>query len=330
MTRNIWWGVGIAATLLICLGLGLLLAVQVAPTPIVGVVRYDNVIDFTGAQALTRLLDQARADRDVAAVVVEINSPGGYATSSESLFYSLLDVRRTKPVVAVIDGVAASGGYYLAVAANRIYAPASSYVGNVGTRGGRPIDPIIYPEELSSGPYKLSGGSRFDQIRQLDLVAQSFVTNVVAMRSVAALNPLTIDAATVAEARIYLGSEAQAIGYIDAQGSTADAVNGAAELAGLRKFRTVDLITHYGLEEAALPAPPAPDPLAQEVQRLVRGAPPDTVYMLDDRVPLPAAASQGALLDQLRRLRATAPGPLNVQPQASASRPALAFPFSGD
>lgn len=324
MTRNIRWGIGIAASLLICLGLGLLLAVGIAPTPIVGVIRFDNVIDFTSAQTLTRLLDEAKADPDVAAVVIEINSPGGYATSSESLFYSLLDVRRAKPVVAVIDSVAASGGYHLAVAANRIYASASSYVGNVGTRGGRPVDPIIFPEELSSGPYKLTGGSRFDQIRQLDLVAQSFITNVVTMRARALVNPLTIDADTVAEARIYLGSEAQAIGFIDAQGSTADAVSGAAELAGLHTFRTEDLVTRYGFEETAQIVQ---EPLAQKVQRLVRAAPPDTIYMLDDRVPLPASANQGALLDQLRRLRATAPGPLNVQSPSTAAR---AYPFSGN
>jgi ClpP class serine protease len=302
---------------LICLGLGLLLAVAVAPTPIVGKVRFDNVIDFESARTLTALLEEAEDDPDVAAVVLEINSPGGYATSSESLFYNLLALRRNKPLVAVVDGVAASGGYYMAVAAIRIYAPASSYVGNVGTRGGRPVDPLIFPEELSSGPFKLTGGSRFDQIRQLDLVAQSFISNVVALRASAALNPLTIDADAVAEARIYLGSEAQAIGYIDAQGSTADAINGAAELAGLRNFRTVDLAERYGL---AQDLPSLVEPLDQQVQRLVYNAVPDTIYMMDDRVALPNDHEQSALLEQLRRLRATAPGPLHVPAAAPSMR----------
>lgn len=315
MTRNAWWAVGTAATLSICLGIGLLVAAVAAPTPIVGVVRFDDVIDFESARALTAVLERAKDDPAVAAVVLEINTPGGYATSSESLFYTLLDLRRSKPLVASIDGLAVSGGYYMAAAANRIYAPASSYVGNVGTRGGRPVDPLIYPDELSSGPYKLAGGSRFDQIRQLDLVAQSFISNVVALRSVAKMNPLQIDAATVAEARIYLGSEAQAIGYIDAQGGPADAVNGAAELAALRDFRTVELITYYGLEEVNTTST---DPLASRVQRLLAGASPDTIYMMDDRVPLPGNAAGGALLEHLGRLRATAAGPLERQLQTSA------------
>ena len=315
MTRNAWWGISTAAALLICLGLGLLIAAVVAPTPIVGIVRFDNVIDFESARALTAVLERAKNDPSVAAVVLEINSPGGYATSSESLFYTLLDLRRSKPLVASVDGLAASGGYYMAAAANRIYAPASSYVGNVGTRGGRPVDPLIYPDELSSGPYKLAGGSRFDQIRQLDLVAQSFISNVVALRSLAQVNPLQIDAATVGEARIYLGSEAQAIGYIDAQGGPADAVNAAAELAALRDFRTVDLIAYYGLEDLNTTST---DPLATRLQRLRQGASPETIYMMDDRVPLPGNAAGGALLEQLERLRATAAGPLGGQRQLSA------------
>ncbi len=314
MNKNSRWWIGVAAALLVCLGIGLLLAATIAPTPIVGVIRFDQVIDSDSAAALTSILDQARDDPSIAAVVLEIASPGGSATSSESLYFSLLDLRRAKPLVALVDGVAASGGYYMAIAANRIYATASSYVGNVGTRGGRPIDPTIYPDELSSGPYKLTGGSRFDQIRQLDLVAQSFISNVVTLRSNATLNPLQIDAETVAEARIYLGSEALAIGMIDAQGGPADAVSGAAELAGISDYRTVNLTDYYNL---GADAAPSPEPLLLQVQRLVRNAGPDTIYMMDDRVPLPELATNNRVLEHLRRLRAAAAGPLHIQPTAS-------------
>ncbi len=110
--------------------------------------------------------------------------------AARALFYTLLQLRQAKPLVIVVDGLAASGGYYMAAAGNRIFAPASSYVGNIGTRGGRPTDPSIAADELSSGPYKLEGGSRFDQIHQLDLVAGAFVNNVVAQRTQSAVNPL--------------------------------------------------------------------------------------------------------------------------------------------
>ena len=131
----------------------------------------------------------------MAGVVLEVLSPGGYATSSESIYYTLLRLRQQKPLVVVVDGMAASGAYYMAVAANRIYAPPSSEIGNVGTRGSRPDDPALAPNELSSGPYKISGGSRFEKIHQLELTGQAFVDNVVSQRSKSQLNPLKLTAA---------------------------------------------------------------------------------------------------------------------------------------
>ena len=187
--------------------------------------------------------------------------------------------------MVVIDGLAASGGYYMAAAANRIFAPASAYVGNIGTRGGRPTDPTIALDELSSGPYKLEGGSRFDQIHQLDLVAQAFIKNVVSQRLASPANPLKLSPEEVGEARIYLGSEALALGLIDGEGSRTEGIQAAAELAGLSNYRVVDLEEVLGIP--ALPPPPSP---AQPQQSLLADAPPGTIFMLDSRIPLPERA----------------------------------------
>ena len=230
---NIWYG---QAFLLVCLLVGIALGGWLMPEPLVGVVRFDSAIDFATASDLIDVLESARQDDRVAAVVLELASPGGLATSSESIFYTMMRLRAEKPVVVVVDGIAVSGGYYMAAAANRIYAPASSYVGNVGTRGPRPGDPTLAPEEMSSGPYKLSGGSRFDRIHQLDLVRAAFLDNVVHLRRNAESNPLKTDPDTVGEGRIYLGSEAIAIGMVDFEGGRSDAILGAAELAGLRRY----------------------------------------------------------------------------------------------
>ncbi len=302
-TPNILWALAIAGLLLACLGVGLAIGGFVAPMPTVGVVRFDEVIDFETASRLNQIIESAARDDQIAAVVLEIASPGGYATSSESIYYTLLKLRQAKPLVVIIDGLAASGGYYMAAAGNQIFSPASSYVGNVGTRGGRPSDPMIYPDELTSGPYKLSGGSRFDQIRQLDLVARSFISNVVQQRSAAAVNPLSIGADTVAEARIYLGNEALAIGLIDAEGGRADAVTAAAHLAGLQDYAVDDLEARYGVDVSPYYSQ---EPLEERARRLTRAAPPDAVYMLDDRVPLPGLAERNELLTQLRNLRSQA------------------------
>lgn len=251
--------------------------------PVLGLVRFEGEIDFASAQNLITLLETARRDARVRGVVLELLSPGGFATSSESIFYTLLKLRAEKPIVVVIDGLAASGGYYMAAAGNRIFAPASAYVGNVGTRGGRPTDPAIAPDELSSGPYKLEGGSRFDQIHQLQLVTRAFVSNVAAQREASPVNPLKITPEELGEARLYLGSEALALGLIDAEGGRADGLEAAAELAGLEDYEVVELPEFLGLLP---PSEPAPSP-EQALQDMVDSAPPGALYMLDSRIRLP-------------------------------------------
>ena len=305
MRSNQWEYLVMALALVLCLVLGLGLGVYAAPRPAIGYVRFEGVIDLASADYLVNLLESARSDRRIAGVVLEVASPGGLATSSESLFYTLLKLRQQKPVVAVIDGLALSGGYYAAAAANRIYMPASAYVGNIGTRGTRPVDPMITPDELSSGPYKLTGGDRFDRIRQLDLVKEAFVKNVVHQRQFAAMNPLKIDAATVAEGRIYLGSEAVAVGLADQEGARSDAILGAAELAQVRDYELVDLVGYLDL------APPAPAlPLSQAVAAMFASSPTDAVYLLDSRIALPNSMQDNEVDRHLWELRRIAPATL--------------------
>jgi protease-4 len=242
------------------------------------------------------------------------------ATSSENVFYSLLNLRKVKPVVVAIDTLAVSGGYYMAVAGNRIYAPSSSYIGNVGTRGPRPSDPAISPDELSSGPFKLTGGNRFDRIQQLDVVKDAFVGNVVYQRSNAEMNPLKIDAEAVAEARIYLGSEAVAVGLIDREGSLSDAIAATAELAGVESYRTVDLAGYFGYDAATPVAP-----IQESIRSMVENASAEAIFLLDSRIPLPGVLESTELDQHLLRLRSVDAGTLN--PTQSQSPGSLQSPF---
>lgn len=289
------WEIALAAVILVaCLLGGLAMAEAQAPAPAIGVLRFGAAIDFDTASQFVDMTEAARQDPNIAAVVLEISSPGGFATSSESIFYSLLSLRKSKPVVVVVDGMAASGGYYMAVAGNRIYAPPSSYIGNVGTRGGRPTDPALAPNELTSGPYKLEGGSRFEQIHQLDLVRNAFLNNVVTQRTHAEVNPLKLTAAEVAEARIYLGSEAVALGLIDGEGGRPEAIEAAAELAGLTDYQVVDLPAFLGMPPIAASQDPT-----QQAQSLLAHAAPGTIFLVDSRIPLP----EDVLPPDLQRLR---------------------------
>ncbi|MCS6828125.1 MAG: S49 family peptidase [Caldilinea sp.] len=284
------WEIALALVVLtVCLLGGLALAERQSSGPVIGVLQFSAPINFTTADQLVRLIEAAQRDPSVAGVVLEISSPGGYATSSETAYYTLLNFREHKPLVVVVNGLAASGGYYMAAAGNRIYASPSSYVGNVGTRGSRPTDPTLAPDEMTSGPYKLEGGSRFEQIRQLDLVRNAFLNNVVTQRTHAEVNPLKISAAEIAEARIYLGSEALALGLIDGEGSRIEGIEAVADLAGLKRYRVVDLPTYLNLEPVATSGD-----LFGAAQSLLAEAPAGAVLMLDSRIPFPEnAPTQG-------------------------------------
>lgn len=98
---------------------------------------------------------------------------------------------------------------------------------------------------------------------------------------------------------MYLGSEAQAIGLIDSEGSRTDAIAIAAQLAGLGNYRVVNLEDYLGLP----PLPWSQLPLEQQVRQMVATAPPDTLYMVDDRIALPGLVKRGALVEHLQSLR---------------------------
>jgi protease-4 len=315
MRAEAWEYVLGAIFLLICLFIGIGWSSQIETEPVLGVLRFDGVIDFDTANHLITVMDEARRDESVAGVVVELLSPGGFATSSESIFYSMLQLRETKPLVVYIDSLAVSGGYYMAVASNRIYIPPSARVGNVGARTLEPSDPTIIPEELSTGPYKFNGGSRFDQVRQLELVARAFAGSVVQQRANAADNPLQIGLEEVSQARIYLGSEAVALGLADYEGGRSDAIAGAAELAGLPAYRVVDLEEYLGIEPLETTIPN----LETAAQSLIEQALPDTIFLLDSRISLMPGVEQSALNEHLLSLRARDinPSPGGPAPEAT-------------
>lgn len=309
-----WWEYAVAGLFLVfCIGAGIGIARLQSPEPVIGVIRFKDAIGIETADELNALIEAARQDSRVAGIAFELLSPGGLATSSESIFYSLLNLREEKPVVVAIDSLAVSGGYYVATAGNRIYMPASGYIGNVGTRGPRPSDPAISPEELSSGPFKLAGGNRFDRIQQLDIVKNAFVGNVVHQRTHAEMNPLQIDAETVAEARVYLGSEAIAVGLADAEGSIIDAIAAAAELAGVERYQAVELVDYLGME------PDEPEPsIESSIRSIAENATPDMVFLLDSRIPLPGVEESTALERHLLKLRSVDAGSLNaIESQAT-------------
>lgn len=219
---------------------GIVLAAVLVPVPKVGVIRFEDVIWSESAADLSVLLERARNDPNIRAVVLEINSPGGEVTATEEVYYRLLELRQTKPLVITIDSLAASGGYYLAAAGDYIFAKPASTVGNIGVISFLPsTDEQRFTDEdyVSTGPFKFSGGSRGDYMRQIELVKLGFLEAVFAQRK----GKLHTDRETLSRGEVFLGLQAQQLGLIDELGANSEAVQKAASLAHLGPHQVVDV-----------------------------------------------------------------------------------------
>ena len=230
-------GLLLAVGLLVLLAAGVLLSFLLLPAPQVAVVRVEGDIWGPYATVLRDALDQVAQDRVVRAVVLDISSPGGEVTASEDLYYQVLALRRERPVVASIGEMAASGAYYLAAAADTIYAKPGSTVGNIGVISILPDPDVVDEKIITSGPFKLSGGSHMDAIRQIEMLKQTFLAAILAQRG----DRLQVAPEVLSEGNVYVGLRAQQMGLVDEVGSRSDAIRAAARLAGLRRYEVVDL-----------------------------------------------------------------------------------------
>lgn len=233
----------IILTILIVIALplliGLYIAPRIVPAPKIGLIYLYYDINPTTAYEFRQQLSYARNDPAVEAVVIVINSPGGTASDSENLYLEVLDARDDLPVVATVDFLAASGAYYIASAADAIYAKPGSAVGSIGVISSLPDTGYIEEDVLTTGPYKGFGGTRDGYVRRAETLKFAFLSAVMAGRE----GKLTAEASPdyLSRAEIFSGVQAAELGLIDGLRSTSEAIEEAAALAGLRNYEVVDL-----------------------------------------------------------------------------------------
>jgi protease-4 len=237
--------------LLLALGLGIAASFLFIPAPRVALVRFNDVIYGDTAAILEAQLRYAEDDPSIRAVVIEVDSPGGEAAASERLYFDILRLRKLKPVIVMVDSLAASGGYYLASAADLIYATPSSSVGNIGVISTVPAQSFVVEDYLFTGPFKAFGNTRDSFTRQMELLKDSFLQCVFTQRE----NRLTVDRTTLSRGEIYVGTVAQQMGLVDALGSRGDAAAKAAELAKLSNYTLVDVAAEMVARGALQPTP---------------------------------------------------------------------------
>ena len=194
-------------------------------------VRISGLI--TGDQATLDLLDAIAASAKVQAVIVRIDSPGGTTAGSEAVYEALRKIAKDKPIAAVMDTVAASGGYITAIAADHIVARGNTITGSIGVIFSFPeisrlLDTLgIKMEEIKSGelkaepsPYKPVS----DKARAVsnEMVQDSFAwfTGLVAERRNIPLDQVKI----LSDGRVYTGRQAAANKLIDEIGGEEKAI----------------------------------------------------------------------------------------------------------
>jgi protease-4 len=227
----------ILVIIIIPLALGLFLAPRLVSESKIGVVRLNYDIAGLTVQDMLTQLEYAREDDSIKAVVMYINSPGGSAAYSEELFLDILNTRQEKPVIATVDLLAASGAYYAAAAADEIYAKPTSSIGSIGVIAVLPGPVFIDEDLLTTGPYKAFGGTRDSFMRQMEISKNAFLEAVQTGRG----ERLTADPTLLSRAEIFSGAQAEAMGLIDGLLSGDEAVQRAAELAGIKNYQVVEL-----------------------------------------------------------------------------------------
>jgi len=247
------------------LALGLFVAPRLVPAPQIGVIRLNYEIASDTTYEVTEQLAYARQDPAIKAVVLVINSPGGSAAYSEELYLDVLETRRQMPVVASVDLLAASGAYYMAAAADEIYAKPTSNVGSIGVIAFLP-DNNVYLEEdlLTTGPYKAFGGTRDGVVRQIERAKFAFLQAVETGRG----EKLAIDRQTLSRAEVYTGVQAMEYGLIDGLAANEEVLRRAADLAGLKNYDAVELYPLTFPEGTPQPALPAALGAPLDVARL--------------------------------------------------------------
>jgi len=205
------------------------------PIPLFG---GERIGDLTVVQQVRQLMNDDRA----AAVVLYINSPGGSATSSEAIASALDELAKTRPVVVCMNGVAASGGYYISTPADHIVAQPGTITGSIGvinlklitneTLKKLKLNPYYYMRGENAGilaPIEPFSESQREKVR--DSITRIY--NVFLDRVAAARKMKADDVDAVGGGRVWTGQQAYEHGLVDTLGGLYEAINKARELARL-------------------------------------------------------------------------------------------------
>jgi protease-4 len=195
----------------------------------VAVVTIEGTIAEPIGENLEDELREIRRNESVDAVVLEMNTPGGSPAPTERMYMSIQRTAEEMPVLASVQGMSASAGYYMMLPAERIYVLPTSAVGSVGLAASAPRP--TPPQRGPSGPDK-RGSNVIHDWAQTETIGDIFIETVMEQRG----DRLELDREGVSTARVFTGVRSVENGFADEIGSLDDAVVDAAERADLEEY----------------------------------------------------------------------------------------------
>jgi len=239
----------------------------------IALVRVEGVITgsaggFLGGAAnsdrLVRVLRKVARDANVGAVVLRVDSPGGSAAGSQEIYDEILRVKKAgKPVVVSMGDVAASGGYYVSCAADKIIASPGTITGSIGVIMSAPelsglLKKIGWNEQvIKSGPHKDMGSFARPLTPEEKKIVQDLINDIYDQFVTAVAEGRTgkltrAQVVRLADGRVYTGRQAKKLGLVDDLGNLRHAIREAARLGGLREGAAVVEYGRVGLLDALL------------------------------------------------------------------------------
>lgn len=206
-------------------------------TPAIAVVIAEGEVAVDGegvsSKRVCKLLRKVRMNDDIKAVILRVNSPGGSALASEEIWREVMLTRKKKKIFVSMGDVAASGGYYIATPADRIFAEATTITGSIGVFGMIPYTGKMFENKLgiTFDRTETHAHSAMTTNRKLSADELAMVQNEVNgiysqfMQHVASGRNLTVERVNqIARGRVWSGADALKIGLVDELGSLSDVI----------------------------------------------------------------------------------------------------------
>lgn len=204
-----------------------------------------------GSDRIAAAIRSARLDKGVKAIVLRVNSPGGSALASDIIWREVLLAKGEKPVVVSMGNLAASGGYYIAAAADSIFAAPNTLTGSIGVFGMIPNFEGFFKnktgitfDQVTTGKYADLLNTNRPMTADEEAIVQQMINRIYEdfVKVVADGRGLSTDSVhAMAQGRVYTGAQALEIGLVDKLGDLEDAIACAARMAKLKNYRLKNL-----------------------------------------------------------------------------------------